>query len=441
MISTLEQDHACCGFRQRLMSLMGAALVFGGLLSGCQEKSPLTSRGAASSAHEPTSGTQQVVDHRVDEKVLEQNGLQTVWTRQVLDGPVERAWVVDDDIYTVVLPRPQQPRLQLVNYNRVDGLHRWYLDLEARLDHAPTIYRYPAGAAAKKDEVFIVQKDKVVCIERPYGQVLWEARQEFGIASGVVASETHFFVGSVNRRVYGVRKGKEFPEWFYITQGDVRTTGVVNDPYVYFTSSDGRAYRFHIEKGARYDGFDGNGRFETGAAIHGGPLVHSRWVFTGSTDFKLYCLRDSVTDFTPEWTAQLQAPIETAPMVAEFQEKRGSQALVLAISNDDRRTANRSALWAFTPTKGERRWKADQVAAVVATGKRAVYGVTDLRGGRGKQLVSIDAATGKENFAIPIDAFDLVPSTVVRPADQKKHHAIIFLVHRSGFIQAIGEKI
>ena len=41
---------------------------------------------------------------------------------------------------------------------------------------------------------------------------------------------------------------------------------------------------------------------------------------------------------------------------------------------------------------------------------------------------------------MPIDEFEMVPSSVDSPAVRRGHRAIIFLVDKSGFIQALGEK-
>lgn len=430
------------GSASSTLTLAAALLV--ALVAGCWGGGHLPDRKSADGSDDPETQARRVgssSSRRIDEAILEANGLETLWTRQVLDGPFDRAFVAENDVFAVAYPKSRQGKFALVAYHRNNGLTHWVRPLDKRLKHKPTIYRYSpvVGEAPRAPELYIVQRDTVLCLDLDNGLTLWDAKLPYSISSGVVASETHYYVGSLDRKIYGFRKRKSFDDWFYITEGHVEQTGVISDVFVYFGCTDGRLYKFHSTKGPRYESFQLNGTMVSGDAIVGAPIQHSRWIYVGSRDYKLYCLRDN--DLSEEWVHQAQAPIESSPMVADFALTAGTQSLVFCISHDTRRYKGRRTLWALTAAHGERQWKYDHVDEVVATGKRTVYiTTTPSHSGGGKQLIGIDAQTGERRFSMPIDEFEMVPSSVESPTVRRGHRAIIFLVDKSGFIQALGEK-
>ena len=45
----------------------------------------------------------------------------------------------------------------------------------------------------------------------------------------------------------------------------------------------------------------------------------------------------------------------------------------------------------------------------------------------------------RENFHLPLEGFNILPSAMGSTPDSMNHTAIIILAHKSGFIQALGE--
>ena len=437
-------------------SIFARSALFGGLLAivfgfcsfGCQNSSPLADRADSEGSEESGSVAEadaagqksSPVDLRIPEDVLESNGLQTVWTRQPGDGPFDTVHVVGDDVYAVAKPKlPDRPKAGFICYKRSTGLHRWVRDIEGRLEDPPFVYKYPEGSAERTDELFTVERDKVVCRDLSNGLVLWDAKLNMPISSGVVASETHVFLGSYNRKIMAFRKREVFPDWFFITGGDVDASGVLDEPSIFFSSTDGKTYRFDTAKGPRFEGFNNSGIHTSGAPVYGAPLVHSRWVYVGSTDFKLYCLR--ARDFSLEWEHQAQAPIEKTPLAADFQMRRGRTSTVIFCVSKERRRGGTSTVWALDSETGKRFWKFDRATDIVAAGRNTIYVVSDPNSSRGKSLVALDVTNGEERFSLPVDGFDFIPGSVGQPSDRKKRRAIIFLVHRSGFMQTLGERM
>ena len=419
-------------FSQRLFARsvrVCQAVVFGCLLVAsisCQP-SPKKADTNAANSQRPRETVDQL---RLRDDGLAAAGLETVWNKEILDGPYRRVYVVEDYVFAVA---QSGDRFRLVAHDRASGNNVWTQVLERPPSQPPTIFRYPEGIDAPT-ELFVLLGDKVVCMDLEQGGFpLWEEDLEFPVSSGICAGATHYFVGSYDRRIYGIPKGEAFPDWSYITNGDVRSTGVVDDVNVYFTSTDGNVYRFHEKRGPNGNEFFA---FQTDNDILGSPVAHSRWIYAASTDFKLYALLE--IDGGKDWEFQAQAPILTTPVVGSFA-TRPRQELLFCISQDDRPRVNKRTLWALNVSTGKRVWKVDHVAKVLATGRRSVYVLADKRMDRGKILLSLDAKTGRENFHLPLEGFNILPSAMGSTPDSMNHTAIIILAHKSGFIQALGE--
>jgi outer membrane protein assembly factor BamB len=394
-------------------------------MTACQPSPKKTDKSAASKVRRPTAD-----QLRLRNDVLAAAGLETVWQREVLDGPYRNVYVVEDFVFAVA---PKGDKYRLVAHDRKSGENVWTQLLEKDPSQAPAIYHYPDGTN-QPSELYVLLGDTVVCMDlRQGGFPLWRRELDFPVSSGICATETHYFVGSFDRRIYGIPKKQSFPDWSYISDGEVKSTGTVEDTNVYFTSTDGNVYRFNEKRGPNGREFF---RFATDAQILGSPVSHSRWIYAASTDFKLYALLD--IDGDKDWEFQAQAPIRTTPTVASFS-TRPRQEILFCISEDDRPRVNRKTLWALNVSSGERLWRFDHVAKIVATGRRSVYVLADRRMNRGKVLLSLDSKTGKENFHLSVEDFDILPAAIGSTPSAKEHAAVIILAHRSGFMQALGE--
>lgn len=379
------------------------------------------------------------VAREIPASTLAANGLETLWTQAAAAGTFRKAFLVGDDIFVVEeRTSGEGPKARrsytLVAFGRDDGLRRWVWDLKAPVTHPPFVYHYPASPERHDDEVFVVQRDEVYCLDYQYGTTLWKASLPFSISSGAFASETHYFVGSFDGRFFSIPKKSSVEDWKWFTEnGEVVTNGTTRGDFVYFTATNGSAYRYHILRG-RAD--PRSWQFKTGADVRGAPETFSRFVYVGSDDYKLYCLRD--IDGSKAWDFQAQAPIRDTPVAVNL---LPNLAVVFAISDDRRPAIDMRTLWAVNAGTGEELWSFDHVASVVGIGKRSVYILTDPRSGRGKTLVALDGVTGKEKFALPVDDVDIIPSTAGGQAPVKRQRGIIYLIHRSGLIQAIAEQL
>jgi outer membrane protein assembly factor BamB len=405
--------------------------------SGCGQvnySSGASSKSAESAAVASAAGAAA----RIPENVLNGHGLETIWTQETLSGTLRHAFVAGDDIYAVEERRAGDGRnairrFILVDFKRSDGLRRWEWELKAPLKHAPYIHRYSPSAQRRDDELFLVQKDDVHCLDLQHGITLWQKSLPISISSGVVASDGQFFVGSADGRYFGFPKNSDIETWFWFTDGEVKTDGFVASDMTYFTSSKGSVYRLQVERGKR----DRRAwTFKAGSAIHGAPTSFIGHVYAGSSDYKLYALRD--IDGSIDWSFQAQAPILDTPLAVSY---RANLPLILAISDDPRPAVNKRILWAVNAAQGSLVWKADHVSEVIAVGRRSVFVALDARAGRGRVLAALDGDTGKEQFSLSLDGFDFVPSSAAAQKGVESHRSLVYLIHRSGFIQAIGERL
>ena len=368
---------------------------------------------------------------RVPDEELKTRGLEALWQREVLDGPFRNVYVRENYVFAVA---EKGKKYQLVTYDRASGHNVWTQSLDRPLSHAPSVYRYPQSSN-QPAEVFVLQGDIVVCMDlKQGGYPLWKRELDFPVSSGICVTESRYFLGSFDRRIYAMPKNHSVSDWQYITDGDVRAPGAVNDVSVYFASTDGLVYRFHEARGANHRNF---WRFPTDAAVLGSPVAHSRWVFAASTDYKLYALLQR--DGSKDWEFQAQAPIAATPVVGSFA-LRPEKEILFCVSRDDRPRNTRKTLWALDiHNEGERLWRFDHVAKVVAVGRKSVYVLADRRLNRGRILLSIDVETGKENFAISVEGFDIIPVSASPSQTNERHRALIILAHHSGFMQALAE--
>ena len=410
-----------------LVAIACAVAVF-----GCQQVNytggSSTAAAAASKARSPGK--------RVPEEVLSSFGLETHWTQEAISGQFRNAYLVGDDLFAVEVQSAGKGLKSyfLSCFNRSDGLRRWQWDLKAPVKHAPFVYHYPPSATRRDDEVYLVQRDSVYCLDFKHGTTLWKVDLPFSISSGAAANETHYFVGSFDSKVFGIPKRKEVDDWFWFTiGGEVQQSPAPDGDFVYVTATNGHIYRFDASSGMRADGA---WQQTTGAPIQGGALAFSRFVYAGSSDYKFYCLRE--IDGSPEWEFQAQAPIPDTPVAVKY---RPNLSIVFCIAEDRRPSVNKRTLWALDAERGELQWKFGHVERVVAVGKKRVYVVSDARGRRGKKIIALDGSTGQKEFDIDVGGVEFILSSLSPQDPVEDQRGLFYLVNKNGLIQAVSEKL
>ena len=409
-------------------------LVLAGAIGACQGQERRNVSGATGKSGEVASAASPgSAAEFISDSVLADHGFVSLWTKGATEGPFVNAFLTPEGIFAVARPKADSSQWRLIRYSRENGLPVWVYELEEPLRHPPAAYRYATpGTPRRSDELYILQKDVVHCIDLQYGAALWRVSLPFPVSCAPVVDETQYYVGSLDRRIYAMAKNKPFPTWTYITGGEIKSPGAIGAAgQIYFASTDKEVYRLEPNAGWMTGK---SWRFATGSRILGSPVFFSRWVVVGSTDFKLYSFE---VDGTPAWQFPVEAPIPGTPAVMSF---RPDKPLAVCIAQDDRGGQEKKVAWAVDAKTGERQWQRDDTESVITVGKKAVYLLADPKVAGGRKIVSVDALKGEELTSLPVDGFDIIPLNDADHGTNAKARGIIFLISRSGAMQAIQEK-
>jgi outer membrane protein assembly factor BamB len=370
---------------------------------------------------------------RISDEVLRPLGLENIlfYPPDRVDTPVVSASLAGEGLFIATVPvSERQGRLKF--YNRANLNPDWFVELAEPLKVAPFVFKYPAGAGQKPNEVFFPLLDTVYCVDAKYGDIIWKQQVPFPVSTRVVADEENYFVGSDNGRIYGVRKRSSVDEWSYRTGNAVKASPAVEGASVFTVSSDGSVYKFSGRSGwVRGVAW----KFDTGSRVTADPVPFSRWVVVGSTDYKLYCLETS--DGSAHWSFQAEAPIEETPVVFSHGSNRET---VYAINVDRSARSETRTLFAVKLTTGQEQWRHGGVRKVVSIGRKNVYVLEDTRG-RERTLVALDLETGRERFRLPVTGFSFFPTNHAEHGRLQKERGRIYLVAEDGTIQVIGERL
>ncbi len=416
-----------------VLSLLG-----GWLAVGCATEQPMAKTAApaetarAAAEVKPAAPARASGGIMIPDKVLADHGFTTLWTKQPMEGSFRSVHLLPEGIFAVTGGREART-LRLVRYSLENGLPLWSYPLDESLDHPPVAYHYAVGGESRPpDELFILQKDVIRCLDLQYGAEMWRIHLPFSVSCAPVVDERNFYIGSYNRRIFAYPKNKGVELWPFVTGGEVKSAGALGSSgQIYFTCTDKSVYRLEPINGfVRGKSWT----FQTGGRVLGSPVFFSRWVYVGSTDFKLYAFE---VDGTRAWDFPAEAPIVQTPVVVSF---RPDKPIAFCISEDDRRGDEKRVAWAVDARTGTELWRRIGVQQVVAIGRRAVYLIPDARAGGERRLIGVDALKGDELSSLPLGSFDIVPTNDAVHGTNPRTRGTIFLISKSGTMQAIREK-
>lgn len=385
------------------------------------QRPPAGSGGAWSPADAPASGRAEGVRPNVTQPMLDPRGLDPRWSFY-LGEPIERLWVVDDTVYAFTAKR------NLYAIGLDDGFVRWQYGLREPLEHAPAAYSYKRDGVARTDELFLVTKDVLHCLDKDAGFALWKKKLPFAASSGPAASISHVYVGSWDDRVYAIDKEDQSIGWSYRTGAPVTARADAAEKTVeavYVASEDGSIYAMNPVREER------KWSYETRGAIVARPVFFKgAYVYAGSKDFNLYCIR--ALDGNLEWRYPTGAPITQEPVGFS-----NSRDLIYVVSGESNLLAVRTQP---DPKQDYVRWRFDRGIQVVAKGRRDVY-VLDTSG----DIVALADDTGKVRWEAPLrtsadfhvlNPFD--PASLVER--ERRLASTIVLGWRDGWLIAVKEK-
>ncbi len=407
------------------------AVLAASLLAGCgQGPAAMSGRnvGDASASAVPEAA-RAAGGPAIGEEALSEHGFVPLWTKQPTEGPFRDVFLLPEGIFAVVRPVANSTAWRLIRYKLEDGLPMWIYELEEPLKFPPAAYHYGPSEEPRPDELYILQKDVVRCLDLKYGAEMWRIPLSFPVSCGPVVDETQYYIGSLDRKIYAMPKKKPYRSWLYITGGEIKSPGTIgSNGELYFTSVDKSVYRLEPASGWVAGK---SWSFATGGRILGSPVFFSRWVIVGSNDFKLYSFE---VDGTHAWEFPAESAIIGTPTVMSL---RPDKPLAFCMSRDERRGREKNMLWALDAKTGERLWQRDHAEKVVGIGRRAVYVLTESGG---RRILTLDALKGEELSSLPVDSFDFVPTNDAQHGTNPKARGVIYLISKTGFMQAILEK-
>jgi outer membrane protein assembly factor BamB len=394
---------------KRLSIVLAAALA---VAAGCAE-SPR--RGHKNALPDRAEGV------RPDVKTadLDPRGLDHRWSF-FLGEPIRDMWILEDALYVFTTQRT------LYALGLDDGFVRWQYKVGADLSFAPATYSYKKDGIARKDELFLVAKDVLHCVDKDAGYAMWRTPLAFGAASPPAASQSHVYVGSWDNRVYAIDKNDQSIGWTYRTSGPVTARPEPAEKTVeavYVASEDGTVYAMNPVREER------KWFFQTRGQVTARPLFFRNYVYVGSNDYTFYCIR--ALDGNLEWRYPTGAPITKEPVAFTrdtiYVVSGESNLLALNLQPDVKKQYVR---WSFP--------KADQI---LAKGRRDLY-VTDTDG----DVVALADETGKPRWEKPLKAAGAThfalnpyePTTLVER--DKRLAATLVFGYDDGWIVAVKEK-
>lgn len=297
---------------------------------------------------------------------------------------VYQAFTANENIYIVTASANQGH--VLVKIDGHSGLPRWTYPLQVPLEYAPSVYVYPKELRSENpDELFIVERGMVHCIDDQYGARNYRIRCNFPISTSVAAGIEYLIVGGHDMRVYGLSKKDKFVAWTYLTNGAIVAKPVNYAGRSFVGSEDGTLYA--LKQGNGYaKGSSWN--FKTQQPIEAAATISDDRIYVGSRDTKMYCLTDGGDEAYINWQANLALPVSGRPLV------KGSSLFVML--NDNRNSdAPVRALACLDTADGSENWRQSGYSKILISSGGQLW-VTD----ENRKLTALNNSDGSTRWAI-----------------------------------------
>ncbi len=271
-------------------------------------------------------------------------------------GKIQQSFTANGNVYLVTSSASHDHVLLKVDGE--SGLPTWTYPLQVPLQHAPSVFVYPEESRRENpDELFIVERGTIHCIDDQYGAINYKIRCNFPIATSVAPGADQLVVGGYDMRVYGLSKKDKFVAWTYLTGGAVTATPITSAGRVYAGSEDGSVYCMK-ESGGYVQGDSWS--FKTLAAVSDSAIADGNRIYLGSTDTKIYCLGDSGDEAFDHWQASVGFPVSDSLSI------HGSSlyGILLDERSDD---GPRQQVVCLDTADGRERWRQDGYGEVMLT--------------------------------------------------------------------------
>lgn len=318
------------------------------------------------------------------------NGLDIRWNYRH-SAEISQSFVANGNIY-IVSSTDDYPMV-LVKIDGETGLPRWTYPLEEPLSFEPSVYVYPEELRSNQpDELFIVQRGRVHCIDDQFGAQNYVIKCDFPIATGVSPGLENLIIGGFDMRAYGISKEDRFVNWTFLTGGGVTAdaTNYLNASYV--GSEDGTVYK--LLQGAGFiksDCWD----YRTYGAIESSPTVSGDRIYVGSRDTKVHCFSDAGEEAYLHWSTPTGKPVVSSPVV--------SGSSVYAVLTDDRYIPAVNEVVSLDSGDGKEKWRVGGYDQILMSFRNSVS-LLDTNG----NVVNCSASDGSQLWSLPTSVCDNV---------------------------------
>ncbi|MGE0710198.1 MAG: PQQ-binding-like beta-propeller repeat protein [Planctomycetota bacterium] len=407
---------------------LSAALAPGCL--GQNHASPLPGSEAVKKVDQGLRGERPVID----EEKVKAFGFRTHWDSYIRDEAITSLNLEGDQLYAFT----ESKRLYQIDMH--SGMVNWVYDVGKQLSFTEgnpiAEWNYEADKDTKYkayDEIFFVAEDVLIGLDKKNGSELFTSHLTFSPSGPPRASASHVFIGSWDDRIYGIRKDYPgVPDWFWRTNGDVRTRPAYDSPTAFVCSRDGTMYTFDAATGRqKWD-------WKTDKQLTQDPLIFKSLLYLPSDDYNLYVL--DVSDGLLHHRTCVGAPITSAPIAIDktVYFAAGAQG-ICALLRKGRPEASQG-----NPRKTEHEliWQRKPATRVLCKGSQDVYLLEPAEGG-GVSVARIDAKDGHFRDSLPLSGVDYWITNDLSPADPDQQRALrggtIIIGFRSGWIVALKE--
>ncbi|MGE4618563.1 MAG: PQQ-binding-like beta-propeller repeat protein, partial [Planctomycetota bacterium] len=280
-------------------------------------------------------------------------GLNLVWSYHH-PNKIQQSFEANGNLYLVSAGK--QGGYVLVKIDGKSGLPHWTYPLQVPLQFAPTVYVYPEDLkAANPDELFIVERGTVFCIDDRYGARNYKIPCNFPISTSVAAGQDILVLGGYDMRIYGLSKADRFVSWTFLTSGGISATPLNHAGRSYVGSEDGSLYALNQGVGfVRGDSW----KYKTLNSIEASPSIDGDRIYVASRDTKIHCVSDVGDESYLNWQTSLGLPALGHPVIA------GNS--LYAVLRDDRYSDSPIQEMACLDTAdGKEKWRQEGIADVL----------------------------------------------------------------------------
>jgi serine/threonine-protein kinase len=213
---------------------------------------------------------------------------------------------------------------------------------------------------------------KVYGIDTGTGQQKWAFATGGYVASSPTVVDGVLYVGSGDNKVYAVDARTGQQRWAFPTGGYVRSSPMLVDGVLYVGSGDNKVYAVDARTGQQ------KWAFPTGSYVRSSPTIVDGVLYIGSWDHKVYAL-DARTG-QQKWTFPTGGPVDSSPLVVN--------GMLYVGSND-------SSVYGIDARTGQQKW-AFVTGGYVASAPAVVNGVLYISSDK---VYALDARTGQQKWA------------------------------------------